>query len=187
MKAFLIVNMAHDGILCIILFVLLHRTRSRLFHLGQNLFPKLMAIIFECMLPPMIVTATILAGSYIDNNDGYGWVTIFYAVIGPLYFHSVIISLVSRKKLRELLDSNLTDHGILKLNSLPFNSKHSQGSHNDQVNVHVDQISSSYTLTKDRPRLNRDLADEDKRKIWDEENSLKWESDRVSSEDVHAQ
>ena len=83
-----------------------------------------------------------------------------YSAYGPLYFHSVLLSLVSRRKLRDLLDDNLVSNGIVKLGNASPNGGMYSGTPLDTVSICVEQTSVSHIVTKDRPRLNRDLAAE---------------------------
>ncbi|KAK6907721.1 hypothetical protein I203_101722 [Kwoniella mangroviensis CBS 8507] len=101
-----------DGTLCIMMTIMLLRSRDGIFHRETRLFNKLVSLIYETMLPPVICLAIYQGTTHLAGNPVSDFRKIITCILPVLYFHSLLHTLVGRKRIREILDSNLAREGV---------------------------------------------------------------------------
>ncbi|OCF56786.1 hypothetical protein L486_05641 [Kwoniella mangroviensis CBS 10435] len=101
-----------DGTLCILMTIMLFRSRDGIFHRETRLFNKLVSLIYETMLPPVICLAIYQGTTHLAGNPVSDFRKIITCILPVLYFHSLLHTLVGRKRIREILDSNLAREGV---------------------------------------------------------------------------
>nr|XP_019048360.1 hypothetical protein I302_02131 [Kwoniella bestiolae CBS 10118]OCF27290.1 hypothetical protein I302_02131 [Kwoniella bestiolae CBS 10118] len=93
-------SLAMDGILCITLTILLMRSKESVFANETRLLHKLVSLMYESMLPPVIFLIIAQASGNMQGAPN------------SLYFHSVLSALVSRQTIRGMLEARLSSEGV---------------------------------------------------------------------------
>ncbi|OCF33829.1 hypothetical protein I316_04541 [Kwoniella heveanensis BCC8398] len=106
------ITLTIDLALCLCLTILLIRSKDSIFSNEQRLFHKLLALMYEAMLPPVILLFVLECTTNDDGSPTTDWRKFLTTCMGPLYFHSVLGALVSRQTIRGLLDNKLAVEGV---------------------------------------------------------------------------
>ncbi|WWD05256.1 hypothetical protein V865_003329 [Kwoniella europaea PYCC6329] len=106
------ITLSVDGTLCILMTIMLFKSRDGIFHRETRLFNKLVSLLYETMLPPVICLAIYQGTTHFAGNPISDFRKIITCILPVLYFHSLLHTLVGRKRIREILNSNLTREGV---------------------------------------------------------------------------
>nr|XP_019000116.1 uncharacterized protein I203_07275 [Kwoniella mangroviensis CBS 8507]OCF63577.1 hypothetical protein I203_07275 [Kwoniella mangroviensis CBS 8507] len=111
------VTLVVDGALCIIMTILLFKTQDSLFSKETKVFRKLISLVYETMLPPVICLIILEAASGSKGTPLMGKPTadmrrIITCILPVLYYHSALHTLCGRQDLRDLLEDKLASGGI---------------------------------------------------------------------------
>ncbi|WWC59683.1 uncharacterized protein I303_102245 [Kwoniella dejecticola CBS 10117] len=118
-------TLAVDAALCLCLTILLLRSKDSVFHNESRLLHKLFALMYESMLPPVILLVILESADNVAGSPTTDWRKLLVTCIPNLYFHSVLSALVSRQTIRGLLDSKLRAEGGVSLLSSGYTSNSS--------------------------------------------------------------
>ncbi|WVR06603.1 hypothetical protein IAU60_003635 [Kwoniella sp. DSM 27419] len=105
-------NLAVDGSLCLVMTVVLLKSKQSIFHNQSRLFTKLLAATYETMLPPAICLLVLEIFSSREQDPLVDFRRPICLCLPVLYWHSTILTLVGRQKVRQLLDRQLVADGI---------------------------------------------------------------------------
>ncbi|WVF68748.1 hypothetical protein IAT40_003520 [Kwoniella sp. CBS 6097] len=111
-KAWGAITLAVDGALCVLMTVMLFKTQESLFHNETRVFRKLIALIYETMLPPVICLLILEAASGSKGSPLTDMRRIITCILPVLYYHSALNTLVGRQAIRDILDGKLAQGGI---------------------------------------------------------------------------
>ncbi|WVQ96275.1 hypothetical protein IAU59_003379 [Kwoniella sp. CBS 9459] len=111
-KAWGAITLAVDGALCVLMTVMLFKTQESLFHNETRVFKKLIALIYETMLPPVVCLLILEAASGSKGSPLTDMRRIITCILPVLYYHSALNTLVGRQAIRDILDGKLAEGGI---------------------------------------------------------------------------
>ncbi|WVR06602.1 hypothetical protein IAU60_003634 [Kwoniella sp. DSM 27419] len=105
-------NLAVDGSLCLIMTTVLIKTKQSVFHNESRLFTKILAAVYETMLPPALslLILEILSSRAVDPLTDFRRPIVMCLPV--LYWHSTVLTLAGRQKVRALLVRRLAEGGI---------------------------------------------------------------------------
>ncbi|WVQ98274.1 hypothetical protein IAU59_005397 [Kwoniella sp. CBS 9459] len=106
------ITLTIDLALCLCLTVLLVRSKDSIFSNEKRLFHRLLALMYEAMLPPVILLFILECTTNDDGSPTTDWRKFLTTCMGPLYFHSVLGALISRQTIRGILNSKLAAEGV---------------------------------------------------------------------------
>ncbi|WRT68070.1 uncharacterized protein IL334_005045 [Kwoniella shivajii] len=106
------VTLVVDGALCVIMTFLLFKTQDSLFSKESKIFRKLISLIYETMLPPVVCLLILEAASGSKGTPLTDMRRVITCILPVLYYHSALHTLVGRQAIRELLDDKLASGGI---------------------------------------------------------------------------
>ncbi|WWC71019.1 uncharacterized protein I206_104972 [Kwoniella pini CBS 10737] len=148
------VTTAVDGSLCLSMTILLFKSRDGVFHRETRIFNKLISIIYETMLPPVICLLVNLTSTRVGDNPLSDFNKIITCILPVLYFHSLLHTLVGRKRIREILDEKLLKEGVNLISDGRDNYKGSNsGKFNFTVTSSENSISKSTGITSGGGRV----------------------------------
>ncbi|WVW78228.1 hypothetical protein I302_100180 [Kwoniella bestiolae CBS 10118] len=98
------VSVATDLCVCATMTYALIKSKDEIKAAATSLMRKLLMLTFETMLPPVTVTLLLLIFGSIENLTMGNFSRVPVWMIGPLYFHSIIHSLVSRHDVQFILE-----------------------------------------------------------------------------------
>ncbi|WWC59682.1 uncharacterized protein I303_102244 [Kwoniella dejecticola CBS 10117] len=108
-------TLSMDALLCVSLTVLLLRSKDSVFHNETRLFHKLFALMYESMLPPVVLLLILESVEQVAGSPTSDWRKFLITCITCLYFHSVLSALVGRQTIRGLLENKLKAEGGVSL------------------------------------------------------------------------
>ncbi|WWC88385.1 uncharacterized protein L201_003296 [Kwoniella dendrophila CBS 6074] len=111
------ITLVVDGALCIVMTVLLFKTQDSLFAKEDKIFRKLISLVYETMLPPVICLLILEAASGSKGTPLTDMRRIITCILPVLYYHSALHTLCGRQDLRDLLDDKLASSGIHVISS----------------------------------------------------------------------
>ncbi|WWD07450.1 hypothetical protein V865_005549 [Kwoniella europaea PYCC6329] len=97
------VSVVTDLCVCATMTYALVKSRDEIKAAATSLMRKLFMLTFETMLPPVTVTFLLLIFGSIENLTMGNFSRVLVWTIGPLYFHSIVHSLVSRHDVQFIL------------------------------------------------------------------------------------
>ncbi|OCF40280.1 hypothetical protein I317_05913 [Kwoniella heveanensis CBS 569] len=106
------ITVAVDGSLCLFMTYMLFKSKQGIFHNQNKLFHRLLSIIYETMLPPVICLLILEATTSIKGSPLTDFRRIFTSILPVLYYHSTLQTLVGRQSIRSILDNKLAADGI---------------------------------------------------------------------------
>ncbi|WVW85016.1 hypothetical protein I302_107052 [Kwoniella bestiolae CBS 10118] len=106
------ITTAVDGSLCILMTIMLFKSRDGIFHRETRLFNKLISLVYETMLPPVVCLLLYQASTKLGGNPLSDFRKIITCILPVLYFHSLLHTLVGRKRIRQILEANLARDGV---------------------------------------------------------------------------
>ncbi|WVR04809.1 hypothetical protein IAU60_001821 [Kwoniella sp. DSM 27419] len=104
-----------DAALCACLTCLLLRSKESVFHREKKIFRRLMALMYESMLPPVVFLLVLECTTNEAGSPTTDWRKFLTTCTPCLYFHSVVSALVGRQTIRDLLDAKLVAEGVIPL------------------------------------------------------------------------
>ncbi|WVW78219.1 hypothetical protein I302_100170 [Kwoniella bestiolae CBS 10118] len=108
-------TLAIDALLCVALTVLLLRSKDSVFHNEPRLLHKLFALMYESMLPPVVLLVILESAEQVAGSPTSDWRKFLITCIPCLYFHSVLSALIGRQAIRGILDNKLKVEGGVSL------------------------------------------------------------------------
>ncbi|WVW85018.1 hypothetical protein I302_107054 [Kwoniella bestiolae CBS 10118] len=111
------VTLVVDGALCIIMTILLFKTQDSLFSKETKVFRKLISLVYETMLPPVVCLIILEAASGSKGTPLTDMRRIITCILPVLYYHSALHTLCGRQDLRDLLEDKLASGGIHALSN----------------------------------------------------------------------
>ncbi|WVQ86233.1 hypothetical protein IAT38_008401 [Cryptococcus sp. DSM 104549] len=106
------VTLAVDGCICVCMTVMLVKSKDSMFNNEGKIFRKLLSLVYETMLPPVLCLIILEASSGKKGSPLTDWRRIITSVLPVFYFHSVLSTLCGRASIRKILDSRLQAEGI---------------------------------------------------------------------------
>ncbi|WWC68151.1 uncharacterized protein I206_102074 [Kwoniella pini CBS 10737] len=104
-------TLAMDATLCLSLTTLLLRSKDSIFHNETRLLHNLFALMYESMLPPVILLLILESADQVAGSPTSDWRKFVITCVPTLYFHSVLSALVGRQTIRGLLHNKLKKEG----------------------------------------------------------------------------
>ncbi|WVF68749.1 hypothetical protein IAT40_003521 [Kwoniella sp. CBS 6097] len=106
------ITVAVDGSLCLFMTYMLFKSKQGIFHNQAKLFHRLLSLIYETMLPPVICLVILESTTGIQGSPLTDFRRIFTSILPVLYYHSTLQTLVGRQSIRTILDNKLAADGI---------------------------------------------------------------------------
>ncbi|WRT68080.1 uncharacterized protein IL334_005055 [Kwoniella shivajii] len=106
------ITFAVDGILCLFMTFMLFKSKQGIFHNQSKLFKKLISLVYETMLPPVLCLLILESTSSKAGSPLTDFRRIFTSILPVLYYHSVLSTLVGRQTIRKILDRKLIKEGV---------------------------------------------------------------------------
>ncbi|WWC71021.1 uncharacterized protein I206_104974 [Kwoniella pini CBS 10737] len=111
------ITLVVDGALCIVMTVLLFKTQDSLFSKETKIFRKLISLVYETMLPPVVCLLILETASGSKGTPLTDMRRIITCILPVLYYHSALHTLCGRQDLRDLLEDKLASGGIHAISS----------------------------------------------------------------------
>ncbi|WWC71063.1 uncharacterized protein I206_105016 [Kwoniella pini CBS 10737] len=141
-----------DGILCLFMTFMLFKSKQGIFHNQDKLFKRLISLIYETMLPPVLCLLILEACSSISGSPLTDFRRIFTSIIPVLYYHSVLSTLVGRKTIANILQRKLIAEGLTSFSASGSGSGSGTGS-----GGHVSKSGGRFYISKPKRSEEKDL------------------------------
>lgn len=105
---------ASDGIIMLTLMYFLISSRESIFHKEKRVYHKLVMLVLETMLPPVVCTISLVAITNQKGSPAGDFRRIFRILLPTLYWVSLLHTLVARADIRQMLGTSLASNGMLK-------------------------------------------------------------------------
>ncbi|KAK6907725.1 hypothetical protein L486_05645 [Kwoniella mangroviensis CBS 10435] len=109
------ITCAVDGTLCLFMTFMLFKSKQGIFHNQDRLFKRLISLVYETMMPPVLCLLILESCSGISGSPLTDFRRIFTSILPVLYYHSVLSTLVGRKTIQKILARKLNAEGIEQL------------------------------------------------------------------------
>ncbi|WWC62906.1 uncharacterized protein I303_105504 [Kwoniella dejecticola CBS 10117] len=106
------ITCAIDGSLCLFMTFMLFKSKQGIFHNQDKIFKRLISLVYETMLPPVLCLLILESCSGISGSPLTDFRRIFTSILPVLYYHSVLSTLVGRKTIAKLLNRKLNAEGL---------------------------------------------------------------------------
>ncbi|WVQ96276.1 hypothetical protein IAU59_003380 [Kwoniella sp. CBS 9459] len=106
------ITVAVDGSLCLFMTFMLFKSKQGIFHNQSKLFHRLLSLMYETMLPPVLCLIILEAISGIEGSPLTDFRRVFTSILPVLYYHFTLQTLVGRQSIRSILDNKLAADGI---------------------------------------------------------------------------
>ncbi|TYJ56450.1 hypothetical protein B9479_002853 [Cryptococcus floricola] len=114
-KVWIAITITCDGTLFLFITFLLFRSKDSIFHQQKKLFTRLVALLYETMLPPVISLVVLGATMSEPGNPMFDYRHICTSLLPALYWNSYLHTLVGRQTVRNILDARLAADGVERL------------------------------------------------------------------------
>ncbi|WVW85033.1 hypothetical protein I302_107069 [Kwoniella bestiolae CBS 10118] len=109
------ITCAVDGTLCLFMTFMLFKSKQGIFHNQEKLFKRLISLVYETMMPPVLCLLILESCSGIPGSPLTDFRRIFTSILPVLYYHSVLSTLVGRKTIQKILNRKLGAEGLEQL------------------------------------------------------------------------
>ncbi|WVQ85352.1 hypothetical protein IAT38_007517 [Cryptococcus sp. DSM 104549] len=106
------ITLSVDGSMCVLMTFLLIKSRDGIFYQETRLFRRMVSLIYETMLPPVIVLLIMVITAEAGHSPLTDARRILSVVLPALQWHSALHTLVGRHIVRTILDNKLASEGV---------------------------------------------------------------------------
>ncbi|WWC88349.1 uncharacterized protein L201_003259 [Kwoniella dendrophila CBS 6074] len=106
-----------DGGICLYITYTLVTSKTRIFHNQDRLFRRLVSLVYETMLPPVVCFVVIEILMWKSGSSVTSVIRTFSTILPVLYYHSVLSTLIGRQMIKNIVNDNLIENGINQFSS----------------------------------------------------------------------